>query len=555
MGRWTTAAALMAALLVTCTSGDEAPGYEPERFCPGQPGCRTAGETLEVGAAKVTITPVINGLTEHVTVDVDMDGEFDPHEDEFNDANGNGKFDGEWIAGFGHGRAATGVHDDQWARAIALRSGDTTVVVVALDVVGYFWDEIEKIRGAVKGEDIDYIAIGSTHTHEARDTIGIWGVSEGESGLDQEYMAHVRIRTAEAIRSAVMALEPSKITYASLKTRDLPGGMLNYQSDARDPYIIDDELRIMKFTAKRDNRTIATLLNWGSHPEYTGDENTLLSSDYPHFLREGVEAGVEGPDGNTKAGIGGVAVFFAGALGSQIGPGHAHPHTWADVPVQRNSFDSSGTVGGHLAYHVLEAIDGGTTDDSAAIGFAAQPFFVDVQNRGYHTALLQELFDRKAYNWDDNRPLIPGENEPDIRTEVALIDIGRAQIICMPGEVDPALFLGGYDGSHTPETKALVDETLTNPPDLSRAPGGPYLRDLARPDAEFVYLFGLTNDMLGYFVPEFDYELHPHNPYFDEADGDHYEETNSVGIDGWPTIRGQVEQLLRWRAENAGRQR
>ena len=82
----------------------------------------------------------------------------------------------------------------------------------------------------------------------------------------------------------------------------------------------------------------------------------------------------------------------------------------------------------------------------------------------------------------------------------------------------------------------------------AEAPGAPYLRDLAREDAKHVYLFGLTNDMLGYFVPEFDYLLHPYNPYFDEAEGDHYEETNSVGIDGWPLVKTNLQSLLRWRA-------
>ncbi len=553
MWRWSYAAVVIAVLAVTCTD-DPNSGFEPERRCPGARGCLANGDELEVGSAKVTITPVIDSRTETVTLDVDGDGEFDPGVDEFNDANGNGKFDGVWIAGFGNGRAATGVHDDQWARAIALRNGEVTIVLVALDLVGYFWDEVEKIRAAIGTNLVDYIAIGSTHTHEARDSIGIWGVSEGEAGLDPEYMEFIRTRTVDAIRSAVMALQPATIGYGSLRTRDLPGGMLRYHGDARDPKIIDDEVRLMRFNAKRDGNTIATLINWGSHPEYIGDENTLLSSDYAHYLREGIESGVDGPSGDRRDGIGGIATFFAGALGSQIGPSHAHPHKADGTPAKRWSFESAEAVGGQLAYYALGELATMAAEPSAEIGFAAQSFFVDVQNRGYHTALLQELFVRGAHNWDDNRPLIPGENEPDIKTEVAIIDIGKAQIICVPGELDPALFIGGYDGSSTPDGEQIVVTTATNPPDLSKAPMGPYLKDHARPDAEHVFLFGLTNDMLGYFVPEFDYQLHPFNPYFDEADGDHYEETNSVGIDGWPNIKGHLEQLLRWRTEQDGRQ-
>ena len=62
-----------------------------------------------------------------------------------------------------------------------------------------------------------------------------------------------------------------------------------------------------------------------------------------------------------------------------------------------------------------------------------------------------------------------------------------------------------------------------------------------------MFLFGLTEDFLGYFVPEFDYVLDARSPYLEEAPGDHYEETNSVGVHGWPTIRNEMEQLLAWR--------
>ncbi|HBQ15152.1 MAG TPA: hypothetical protein DEF51_29860, partial [Myxococcales bacterium] len=74
----------------------------------------------------------------------------------------------------------------------------------------------------------------------------------------------------------------------------------------------------------------------------------------------------------------------------------------------------------------------------------------------------------------------------------------------------------------------------------------PYLRDRARADAEQVWLLGQTNDYLGYLVPEYNYQLAETAPYLDQAPGDHYEETNSVGVDGWPTIRRELEALLAW---------
>jgi hypothetical protein len=56
--------------------------------------------------------------------------------------------------------------------------------------------------------------------------------------------------------------------------------------------------------------------------------------------------------------------------------------------------------------------------------------------------------------------------------------------------------------------------------------------------------WGLTNDMLGYLMPAYDFELDADAPFIDEAPGDHYEETNSIGPNGWPTIRRTFGEIL-----------
>jgi len=46
-------------------------------------------------------------------------------------------------------------------------------------------------------------------------------------------------------------------------------------------------------------------------------------------------------------------------------------------------------------------------------------------------------------------------------------------------------------------------------------------------------------------VPAFDYELGP-SPYTSEAPGDHYEETNSIGPEGWPRLESKMRALIDW---------
>lgn len=529
--------------------------FAPDAYCPGGPGCASGDDgALEVGAARVEITPVITDTTDIMTMDVDGDGEFEPGDgDTFDDRDGVSGFQGVWIAGFGNARPASGVRDPLWASTVVMQNGDTTLAIVVLDVIGWFKPDMDDIRERVADLDIDHIAFSATHTHQGRDTIGIWGINTSNTGLDLDYQELVRERAAQSIRDAHATLRAADVQTSATDLRDIDGGTSRLFGDLRDPIIMDPEMRLMRFVESGSDTTIATLVNFGAHAEYMDDENTLLSSDFPHHLREGIEQGVTGPDGPVE-GVGGITLFLESAIGGQIGPNDIDVRTWAGDPVVQNDdvYLYAQTVGEQLAYHALTALGpsgGGTTEMNAALGYRTRTFEVLVENTGFHIAIAQQLFDREGVAWDPNAPLVVGRNQPSLLSEVTVIDVGGVQMITAPGELDPQLFLGGYDESTTPPGTPIVDPMNANPPDLSMAPAGPYLRDLARTDATSVWLLGQTNDYLGYLVPEFNYVLDESVPYIEEAEGDHYEETNSVGAMGWPTVRAELEQLLAWSAE------
>ncbi|MFT5357961.1 MAG: hypothetical protein ACI9KE_005198 [Polyangiales bacterium] len=521
----------------------------PNRFCPGSDDCMAAADgTLRVGASRVEITANFDEDTEVMTVDVDGDNIYEPGDgDEYRDTNGNGTFDGQWIAGYGMGRAASGVADPQWASAIVLENGDTRVALVSLDVVGFFYDDVVRARMRLSDADLDYMAVMATHTHEARDTLGQWGGGLGSSGVDLEYMDFIYGAIAQAVREAITALQPANIEYASTFIRDQPGGVRRYVSDSRDPQVLDDEIRVIRFMEAGEDETIATLINFASHPEYAGSRNTLLSSDFAHSLREGVENGVQGPT-EALEGLGGIAVFFNGAVGSQIGPNDLDtPQTFDGVPFPNNTIELAHGVGEQFAAFTLEAMETSTQEESAALAFRARDFELAVDNPlfifGFTVGIFPTRTPRPA------NPAIPlsAGNTGYIRTEVAVVDIGRARLLLVPGELDPSLFVGGYDGSYTPADRPIVNEEVTNPPDLSLAPEGPYMRDRAAEGGfDYVLLFGLANDELGYLVPTYDYQLSEDSPYFEQAPGDHYEETNGIGPNTWPNVEEQMNALLDW---------
>ena len=81
-------------------------------------------------------------------------------------------------------------------------------------------------------------------------------------------------------------------------------------------------------------------------------------------------------------------------------------------------------------------------------------------------------------------------------------------------------------------------------PDVAKAPKGPYLIDLMSGERKHRMTFGLTMDFLGYIVPRYNWVLDEKDPWFSEAPGDHYEETNSIGPLAEPQIVGSMRQLI-----------
>lgn len=530
----------------------------PDLICPGDPACPASGDgTLKVGAAVEKITAPI---TEKLT----YSAKGKPWEyraaggDKFDDANGNGVFDATWMAGFGTGRAAAGVNDDTYVRAVVLEQGSTKIAMVSVDCVGWMYEEVVRTRAelAAAGVDVSYLMMAATHVHEARDTMGIWGVDDATSGLDKTYNAFIRAQAIKAIKAALASAERVNVTFGSikvdghLKEADPKGrGVKSLISDTRDPVILDLAMNTMRFTrAGGDKGTVATLVNFAAHPEFADDKNTLLSSDFAWTLREGIEKGVDvGP--MKKAGVGGIAVYLQGACGGQIGPGRVEvaDATGKDFPEPTDAEPNSGllrakAIGQNYAYYALTSLDAGqgaATWETVRIGARIRKVYGGIENRAYHVALASRLFDRTAYHYDPALP-INGDNQPDLLTEVGVLDIGPAQLLMIPGEIHPELVVG-MAPELTPAPYLRVQTDNKNPPKLDKAPATGHLRSFGDPAAKFHWTLGLMNDEIGYILPSWNYELDPADPYYEEAQGDHYEETNSIG----PLVEAEIVEPLR----------
>lgn len=541
-----------------------AAGFAPDLFCPGDPSgaCADNDGALRAGVGVTEITPTCY----ETWVDADGDNEWGRTSDGWLDCGcdqlcpedagypgadageADGEFQAVWMGGFSNGHPAQGVHDPLWARAVVLDQGSTRLAIVSLDLVGFFHDDVLGIReeAAAAGLEVDHVLVSSTHQHEGPDTMGLWGERIGRSGYDPEYVASVRAQAVLAIAAAVEGLqEVGEVRVAQADPAQAhERGQANLVRDSRDPVIVPDTVDVATF-AGVDGALLFSVVSWGNHPEVLASGNYQMTSDFAHYLRLTLESGstwtgeVAG-----REGLGVPCVYLQGMVGGLMTPLGVTVHTPDGRTLSEASFEKAEALGQLIGEMALDALGQGEALSSPALSFTQSLFKVPVENWGFQGMFKMGVFQRTLYDFDPDED-IDDVNYPWLMTEVNHIRLGELELLTVPGELLPEIAIGGYDGSKVgTDLYPLLDPSNPNPPDLASAPPPPYLRDLM--GGRFRWVVGLANDELGYIIPEYDYILHPESPYLSEADGDHYEETNSIGPRVAPLLIEQAERLLAW---------
>jgi hypothetical protein len=208
----------------------------------------------------------------------------------------------------------------------------------------------QKVPGAV-------LIVASTHDHEGPDTMGLWGEGRFSSGVDPQYLDRVRRTIAETATEALGRLKPGRLVLGKART---PGLI----EDGRLPTVIDDTLVALQVVGK-DGATLGTVIDWSSHPEALGGKNTLVTSDFPHYLRARMEER-----------LGGTSVFLVGSIGGLMTP-LGLKLTGADGrPVPADSFALAQAVGERAADAALAALREGRPSASSALEHRSATVFV-----------------------------------------------------------------------------------------------------------------------------------------------------------------------------------
>jgi hypothetical protein len=510
---------LLAVLALASNTRDRHPGYTVDLRV-----AAAAPAALRVGFAALPITPELPDPW----TDSDGNARRDPGEP-WRDGNGNGRFDGVWLAGFHDNRPATGVHDDLWARAMVIDDGRTRIALVVLDAIGFMHDQVVDVRGRIPASaGIDYTVVASTHTHEGPDLMGLWGPGFGRSGVDPRYLDEVIEQAARAAAKAAAALRPAELRFARV-----PLGSAAPVEDSRPPIVLDPDLRAMQAVDLETGDSLGIFVSWANHPETTWSDNLLLSSDFPHFLREALEHGVSDEGRLLQRGQGGVAVYANGAIGGLMttSPDFAVTDPLSGASLREPSFEKARAQGIQLAQQLLDALAeparpqasgpsegegrGPVAVREGSLALRARTLELPIDNRPLLLAAAIGVLPRGFTRW------------ATLRSEIAAWSIGPASFLTVPGEIYPEIVNGGITalaGADHP------GEPLEVPPLRSVMPG------------RFRFVVGLANDAVGYIIPRSEWDAEA--PWLADAAQESYGEIVSLGPETAPLLHRALLELL-----------
>src|SRR5262249_4597442 len=125
-----------------------------------------------------------------------------------------------WLAGFSQHRAATAVHDDLWAIACVMDDGYSRLGIVGLDAIGFFQDDVVRVRRRLAPElKLDYAIVCSTHNHSTPDLMGLWGPDFLHTGVDQRYRDQVITACVDTLTVALSNLAPARVAIHEIPTK------------------------------------------------------------------------------------------------------------------------------------------------------------------------------------------------------------------------------------------------------------------------------------------------------------------------------------------------
>jgi hypothetical protein len=385
---------------------------------------------------------------------------------------------------------------------------------VSVDVVGLFLPSVERVREKLTG--FKYVLVSATHNHEGPDTLGLWGPTPIQSGVDPEFLKKVEAGCVEVVKTADKDRKSATVKIGTARDADL-------LHDNRLPVVKHDELVALHFRDPKTDKPLGVLVQWNCHPESLGSKNTEITADYIHYtvkyLRESQKCPV---------------VYLTGTVGGLM--------TTLGLPVKDadgkelkdGTFEKADRYGYLLDKLAEKALQDATPITLTPFVIRTQELLVPVDNNIYRLAWSFGTLDRAMYLWEGNptpkKFVVSKEvSKPAaVKTEVGYLKLGTLEVAAIPGEIYPELVLGKVQNPADPAA------------DFPDAPIEPAIYDQLK--SKHRMLIGLANDELGYFIPKRQWDEKA--PFCYGLKKAQYGEMNSVGPEAAPVICGAFKDLV-----------
>lgn len=230
------------------------------------------------------------------------------------------------------------------------------------------------------------------------DTIALWGPSPESSGIDERYVNFLTAKVSECIRRAISSMADAKLSLSAIEASGI-------SKNVRKSNNLDNELLVAKLE-KPNGSTIATLINFASHPEVLGDHNILISADFPGYACNSIEHE-----------IGGCAIYLNGAIGGMVTP-----------DASQEDFESTEIIGLKMAKKAIEAFDGAELQEEPRISLRRSRIRIPLVNDNFSELLSRGVLRRERF-------------DGHLWTEVTVARVAGAQFATISGEAFPDLGL------------------------------------------------------------------------------------------------------------------
>lgn len=386
--------------------------------------------------------------------------------------------EGVWLGGFGtyRQRRATGILDEPQCRAVVISDGTSSLAIAALDLVGASGPLLTSIRAdasRLTGIPAQSILLACTHSHASPDLQGLWG------GVPDAYRTHIAHRAASAIWEAKQGLAPAT---ARAATAALGGVVTNRRGWPE----TDETLTTLRL-ATPTGAPIATIVNYACHPVAIGGDDARVSRDWCGFAVDAVEREP-----------GGVAIYVNGAVG--------------DVnPARTGGEDAARSLGDAVAVAALASMRD-AEDIGATLAANMRPLEVPM----HFERLSQRVNDALARGGFALSAL--SKVGGMAAASSALHAAGRAdlaQIVAALRGMSERKIIHRDDGSFIASHCGHIGigggfEALAAPGEVMTRLALPLRASMG---ARHRMFFGLTQDALGYFIPEDEWMTGRNNNY------------------------------------------